>query len=156
MLLFFGGFTRQFTGSSRLAKNTHLMWLAGEGDVAGVQRLLAAGERVDARNLIGGEALMAAALNGRAETVRFLLGKGADANAQTAGYGGSIMYTALMLAAKNGDPETVRLLIGAAVQRAASARMLLPRFEQGAGSEALEGLLQLSRAELMQKAMEGD
>ena len=156
VLLFFGGFTRQFTGSSKLAKNTHLMWLSGEGDVAGVQRLLESGSRVDAQNFIGGEALMAAALNGRAETVRFLLGKGADANAQTAGYGGSAMYTALMLAAKNGDLETARLLVGAALQRAASAQMLLPRISEGAESGALEGLLQLSQAELMQKAMKGD
>lgn len=156
VLLFFGCFTKQFAGSSKLENSTRLMWLAGEGDVAGVQSLLAGGRRVDAQNFIGGDALMAAALNGRAETVRFLLGKGADANAQTVGYGGSAMYTALMLAAKNGDIETVRLLIGAALQRAASARMLLPKISEGADSEALEDLLQLSRAELMQKAMEGD
>lgn len=156
-LLLKGGFTKQRTaGSSELARNTRFVQLAGEGDTPKVQRSLMEGISINAHNVVKGEALHAAALNGRAETVRVLLGKGAAINAKLVSWGEASEHTALMLAVKSGDLETVRLLINAAVQRAASARMLLPRIREGGDSEALAGLFQLSQAELMQRAMEGD
>lgn len=69
-----------------------------------LQRLLAEGASVESRDAHGNTLLMQAAIAGRAETVKLLLERGANANA-TNGHGA----TALMLAA--GSTEKIELLV---------------------------------------------
>lgn len=86
-----------------------LVQLAGKGDVASMQRLLEQGERVDKPDAENGmTALMHAASQGQADTVRLLLEQGAYAQARD-----SRGNTALMHAITNGHPETFRLILDA-------------------------------------------
>lgn len=88
-----------------------LVQLAGKGDVAGVQRLLDAGERIDKPDPQAGTgmtALMQAASHGQTDTVRLLLERGAYAQARD-----QKGNTALMHAINNGRPETFRLILDA-------------------------------------------
>lgn len=82
------------------------------GDVPALERLLAAGADVDARDGHGQTGLMLAARAGGADTVRALLRHRAALN-HTAKYG----LSALMLAALNGHLEVVRLLVEAGADR---------------------------------------
>ena len=78
------------------------------GDVAEVNRLIAAGADVNAIGKYGQPALMSAALNGHAEIVKLLLSAGANPNwARNDG------HTALMDAAFLGDAAVVKLLLSA-------------------------------------------
>lgn len=86
-----------------------LVQLAGKGDVASMQRLLEQGERVDKPDAENGmTALMHAASQGQADTVRLLLAQGAYAQARD-----SRGNTALMHAITNGHPDTFRLILDA-------------------------------------------
>ncbi len=82
------------------------------GDVADLERLLAAGVDLDARNRRGQTALMLAAQHGRLEAVRFLVAHGAALD-HTAKYG----LSALMLAVINGHAAVVRVLARAGANR---------------------------------------
>lgn len=85
---------------------TALIKAAGKGDMAGVERLLAAGANVNAANNNGWTALMAAARSGKAEVVGILINAGANVNATQADGA-----TALMSATRHGHVEVVRRLI---------------------------------------------
>ena len=78
------------------------------GDVETLERLLAAGHDIDARDEHGQTALMVAAREGRTAVVRFLAGRGADLN-----HTAKFHLTALMLAVINGRAAIVRALVDA-------------------------------------------
>ena len=80
------------------------------GRIEELQRLLAAGSDIDARDRHGQTALMRAARDGHCEMVEWLLQRGAARN-HTAKYG----LSALMLAVVRGHVEVVRKLTSAGV-----------------------------------------
>ena len=82
--------------------------LAKDNDAAEVQRLIAGGYDVNAKNYLGETALMIAAQNNSADVARLLLEAGADVKA-TDEYGN----TALMWAAGNNSLDAARLLLAA-------------------------------------------
>lgn len=79
---------------------------AGDGDVATVQNLLAAGAEVNAAGAYGKTALIAAAAGGHIEIVRLLLRHGAHVNAQK-----SDGFSALISAVFFGHEAVVRVLL---------------------------------------------
>jgi hypothetical protein len=93
-----------FLKKRSLAKK--LVAAAKSGDVALVEKLLAEGANVNARNKSGETALMKAAWHGHTETVQFLLEKGTNIHATD-----KDGWTALMFAAGKGHTETVKLLL---------------------------------------------
>lgn len=76
------------------------------GDIAQLKVLLDQGADINARNKEGETLLMLAALEGRAEIVRFLIDRGADVKARD-GFGA----TALLYAAMGGSLDTMKVLI---------------------------------------------
>jgi hypothetical protein len=80
---------------------------SGLGDLSEVNRLLAKGADVNAKDRIGSTALMCASQFGHHKVVEALLAKGADVNAKEKGYG----QTALMLASMRRHPEVVQALL---------------------------------------------
>jgi ankyrin repeat protein len=88
-----------------------LRWAAGEGDLARVRDLIAAGADVNAPGPHGHTALMAAANKGHAEVVRALLEARADPRAEADWH-----YCALYAAIWQGHTEIVRILIGAGAE----------------------------------------
>jgi uncharacterized protein len=76
------------------------------GSVDELERLLASGADIDARDKHGQTALTLAAREGRAESVAWLVGHGATLDV-TAKYG----LSALMLAVVNGHVDVVRILV---------------------------------------------
>lgn len=87
---------------------TALHWAVHHGDLALVDRLIAAGARAQARNRYGSTPLLLACENGQAAIVRRLLQVGADPH--TTSHDGE---TALMIAARTGDAATVQALLAA-------------------------------------------
>ena len=83
-----------------------LGYAAYYGDLCEVERLLAAGANVNAKDRNGITALMAASLEGHREVVALLLARGAEINART-----KDGETALIYASINGDKEVVALLL---------------------------------------------
>jgi ankyrin repeat protein len=81
---------------------------ASRGDVATLERLLAAGTDINARDAHGQTALMLAALEGHERTVAFLADRGASLD-QTAEY----HLTALMLAVIRGHRWVAQSLVNA-------------------------------------------
>ena len=79
--------------------------LVKDNDAAEVQRLIAGGYDVNAKNYLGETALMIAAQNNSADVARLLLEAGADVNAKD-----DEGKTALMWAADNGATGVVELL----------------------------------------------
>ncbi|MBE8158459.1 MAG: trypsin-like serine protease [Betaproteobacteria bacterium] len=69
-------------------------------------------KRIAAKKQAEEERIIWAASNGHAETVKALLGGGANPNAATAGKDGWDGWTALMAAAHNGHTEVVKALLG--------------------------------------------
>ena len=82
------------------------------GSIDELQRLLAAGADIDARDEHGQTALMRAAVNGHPHVVDWLVARGAGLD-HTAKYG----LSALMLAVVNGHVDVVRLLSRAGANR---------------------------------------
>jgi ankyrin repeat protein len=78
------------------------------GDLAEIDRLLAEGAEVDARDRYGQTGLLIAARLGHLDVVRRLVGHGADLN-RTAKF----RLSPLMFAAMNGHADIVRLLVEA-------------------------------------------
>jgi ankyrin repeat protein len=78
--------------------------LRGHANLLGL--FLAKGARVDARDDLGGSALIVASSWQRNDIVKTLLDKGANVNAQD-----KLGRSALMLAAEKGYAETVQLLL---------------------------------------------
>jgi ankyrin repeat protein len=81
-------------------------------DIARLDELLAAGADINARDEHGQTAVMNAARDGRAQTVRWLVEHGADLN-HTAKFG----LSALMLAVINGRDAIVGILVDAGADR---------------------------------------
>jgi len=79
---------------------------AGDGDMAAVQNLLAAGAEVNAAGAYGKTALIAAAAQGHVEIVRLLLRHNANVNVQK-----SDGFSALISAVFFGHEEVVRVLL---------------------------------------------
>ena len=88
--------------------NEDLIAAAFNGDLPEVQRLLAKGAEVNAKDKEGKTALMMASWNGHVEVVRVLLAKRADVNAKR-----NDGTTALMLASYRGHRKVSALLIEA-------------------------------------------
>jgi uncharacterized protein len=102
---------------------------ASRGDVAALERLLAAGTDIDAKDAHGQTALMLAALEGHERTVAFLADRGASLD-----YTAEYHLTALMLAVIRGHRWVAQSLVNAGADvtiRAAGA----PGFE---GKTALD------------------
>jgi ankyrin repeat protein len=78
------------------------------GDIAALERGLAAGIDVDARDRYGQTGLMLAALYGQHRTVAWLVQHGAALD-----HTAKFRLSALMLAALNGRREVVRILVAA-------------------------------------------
>ena len=74
------------------------------GDLAAVQAQLDAGVDVNAKDWLGGTALLEAAIKGHKEVVELLIAKGADVNAKDK-YGKTPLY----LAAERGHKEVASL-----------------------------------------------
>jgi ankyrin repeat protein len=87
-----------------------LEWRAAarSGDVETLERLLAAGHDINAKDEHGQTALMVAARDGRTAVVQLLVGRGADLN-----HTAKFRLTALMLAVVNGREPIVRALVEA-------------------------------------------
>lgn len=79
---------------------------AAKGDVAAIEKLLAAGTAVDSRDQDQATPLIAAALGGKVEAAKLLLSKGADVMARNSGG-----FTALHAAAYGGSAEVAALLL---------------------------------------------
>jgi uncharacterized protein len=82
------------------------------GSVATLERLLAAGADIDARDAHGQTGLMIAAHHGEARVVEWLAARGADLD-RTAKFG----LSALMLAAIGGRADAVRVLVNAGARQ---------------------------------------
>ena len=85
-----------------------LHWLVERGDVAKVERLLAAGADPSQPTRLDVTPLYLAAANGNAEMIRLLVGAGADANAVDA-----VGESMLMTAVGSGELEAVEALLAA-------------------------------------------
>ena len=98
---------------------------AEAGELTAVQRALAAGEEVSARNSHGETALMVAAINGHTQVVRLLIRAGAPVDDKS-----RRGNTALILAAEWGQLETVTVLlkIGASVRARGLVNEGFPRY----------------------------
>jgi ankyrin repeat protein len=91
------------TGAARAqASGTALIEAAARGDVAAVERALAAGAALEARDASGRSALLAATQGGHAAVARRLIERGADVNAQD-----QIQDSAFLLAGASGHTEIV-------------------------------------------------
>ena len=88
--------------------STPLMRAASAGDLDEVKSLIAADNRVDAKNKEGRTALMFAASNGRKDCVACLIAAHADANAKD-----KKGDTVLIAAARGGDPDCVKAILAA-------------------------------------------
>jgi len=76
-------------------------------DSQNARDMVRAGIDPNAKTAKGWTALMSAAYNGQADTVKLLIEKGADVNAEARG------YTALAAAVYSGNPDIVRMLLRA-------------------------------------------
>lgn len=85
---------------------TELWWAAREGQRDAVERLIAAGEKPDARDIDGEAPLHAAARGGHAAIVELLIARGADLGARDR-YG----VTPLLLSVEASQPGVARLLL---------------------------------------------
>ena len=97
-----------------LGENLHAAVRAG--DVHAVERLVAAGAPVDARDELGSTPLLDAAWSGNNEIADFLIRHGSDINAKH-GEAGS---TPLQYAVLTGRPAMVRLLLDAGARTGGS------------------------------------
>ena len=84
---------------------TPLLFAARHGDVASARHLLNAGADVDETGADGNSALVLAAMSGQPRLAEFLLARGANPNANGAG------YTALHAAILRADPSLARMLL---------------------------------------------
>lgn len=91
--------------SAAIISQKKLIKAAKKGNTAKIEKLLARGADVNARNKSGWTALMHAAVNGHTAIIKALLAAGADVNAKNKNGG-----TALMQAARYGHPDIVKLL----------------------------------------------
>jgi ankyrin repeat protein len=97
------------TGGGSEPSTPEIVRAAEQGDMATVEKRLAAGESVDAQDRSRGwSALMAVAQTGRGDAVRYLLEHGASVNLRD-----NRGWTALMLAAGCGDCDVIEVLLAA-------------------------------------------
>lgn len=119
-----------------------LISAAERGDTAAVQRLLAAGAPIDARDARGRTAAMAATHGNRPETVRALIAAGADIDLQD-----SMRDNVLLYAGAEGLLEIARLAVAAGADTTITNRFvgtaLIPAAERG-HMEMVRGLLTTS------------
>jgi ankyrin repeat protein len=88
-------------------KNAQLIDAAKAGDLGAVQKLLAEGADINAKQTTTGvTALWIAAWQGHTEVVKFLLGKNVDVNTKA-----TDGTTALWMASEHGHVEVVKLLL---------------------------------------------
>ncbi len=87
------------------------MEAALHGDAKGINKLIAAGEDVNAVDKNGWTTLMHAAATPNPHSVKALIAAGADVNAKMASGD-----TALMIATEHGDTESVKALIAAGAE----------------------------------------
>jgi ankyrin repeat protein len=100
--------------------DTALMFASRVGDLASAKLLVAAGADVNDQDAWGVSALVLAAHSGYRELVAFLLDKGADPNAATAG------FAALHLAIMRRDEEMARVLLARGANPNAPLRTWTP------------------------------
>ena len=97
-----------------------LIFAAGEGDAAAVERLLAAGADVHQLSADGETALHVSAIKGDLRTAQLLLDAGADVNARTP-RGSTIFMTPAMWTVYHGHSELMELLLTDPFHRGISA-----------------------------------
>lgn len=89
------------------AMNKSLHLPASEGDLDAVKAEIEGGRKVDSKDIAGQTALMYAAETGRMEVLEYLVSKGADVNAVSAGE----HITPLMYAAAAGRLDVIEFLV---------------------------------------------
>lgn len=107
-------------GPAELAAYRGLHAAAAAGDTAGIRRLAAAGEGLDARDANGRTPLHVAAFQGRPEAVKVLIAAGAQP-----GVLDDQRYDAVTIAAVQNDVPTLKALLAAG----ASARLVTSRYD---------------------------
>ncbi len=101
-------------GKGSQSKNNALLAASEKGDLARVERLLASGAEIGARNSEDQTPLMLASAEGHVNVVTLLINKGAEVNAVANPQKGvhiSLKRTALLAAATQGMSEIASLLI---------------------------------------------
>ena len=106
-------------GADEAADRWPLIFAAGEGDAAAVERLLAAGADVHQLSADGETALHVTAIKGDLRTARLLLDAGADVNARTP-RGSTIWMTPAMWTVYHGHVELMQLLLDAGADASAA------------------------------------
>jgi ankyrin repeat protein len=116
------------------------------GNLAGVQRLIAAGAPVDARDDLGSTPLLDAAWAGKAEIADFLIQHGADVNAHHREAGS----TPLQYAVLTGRPDMVSLLLKSGARTAGRYRdgQSVLHIAAARGSAPIVALLLEAKADL--------
>ena len=133
---------------------------ASKGDVAAIEKFLAAGTAVDSRDQDQATPLIAAALGGQVEAAKLLLSKGADVMARNSGgftplhaaaYGGSAEVAALLLDNKADRDDTANkagaapLLVAADTYHPGVVELLIARGADVSRPES-HGYMPLTRA----------
>lgn len=102
-----------------LLQKMHMISLAAQGDVSGVQQLLARGEDPNGADLTGNTAMVAAATSKREDVVKLLFRVGADINLTDKN-----MMTPLLYCANRGQTQMVQLLLDLGADRSHTDRNL--------------------------------
>ncbi len=113
------------------------LWAAAQcGDTAGIERALAAGARVDARDPMDNTALIIASCANRPEAALLLVRRGTEVNVCSNGYG-----TPLSAAVRHGQVQLVEALLGAGAD---------PNFVEGNGMTAMQAAVTLENRQVIE------
>lgn len=131
-------------GNNPTGANHNLWQIAKLGDVDQLERALARGADVNARNNLGLTPLMMAAYHGQTDMVKALVEHGADVNSVD-----NRGLRAAMLAKDSGNAKILRTLVGRAVKRSPAApqsEASAVRFAKSESVDAIDDLAEVSRA----------
>jgi uncharacterized protein len=106
MVLVFGAIEPR---SGNSTESQGQLWAAAQcGDIAGIERALASGARIDARDPMDNTALLIAACANRPDAALLLVRRGAAVNVMSTGYG-----TPLTAAVRHGQVQLMEALLSA-------------------------------------------